>query len=75
MSFISVFYHGMFSPSLFLESNDYNAKVSYMRDLVKSLPLPNHDTMKLLFGHLHRYIRPFYNVPCDLVTKCVVSVC
>ncbi|XP_056432711.1 rho GTPase-activating protein 27 isoform X1 [Gadus chalcogrammus] len=40
-----------------IKSNDYNAKVSYMRDLVKSLPQPNHDTMKLLFGHLHRVIK------------------
>ncbi|XP_041830377.1 rho GTPase-activating protein 15 isoform X2 [Melanotaenia boesemani] len=36
---------------------DYNAKLSYFRDLVKSLPPPNHDTMKLLFGHLHRVIQ------------------
>ncbi|CAF95638.1 unnamed protein product, partial [Tetraodon nigroviridis] len=27
---------------------DYNLRVSYMRDLVRSLPLPNHDTMELL---------------------------
>ncbi|CAL8304191.1 unnamed protein product [Lota lota] len=40
-----------------IRSSDYNAKVSYMRDLVKSLPLPNHDTMQLLFGHLHRVIK------------------
>ncbi|XP_035002270.2 rho GTPase-activating protein 27 isoform X1 [Hippoglossus stenolepis] len=36
---------------------DHNAKVSCMRDLVKSLPLPNHDTMEMLFGHLRRVIQ------------------
>ncbi|CAL8281996.1 unnamed protein product [Merluccius merluccius] len=40
-----------------IRSSDYMAKVNYMRDLVKSLPRPNHDTMKLLFGHLHRVIK------------------
>uniref|UniRef100_A0A4W6CYR3 Rho GTPase activating protein 27 n=1 Tax=Lates calcarifer TaxID=8187 RepID=A0A4W6CYR3_LATCA len=35
---------------------DYNTKVSCMQDLVRSLPTPNHDTMKLLFGHLRRVI-------------------
>uniref|UniRef100_A0A3B4USU3 Rho GTPase activating protein 27, like n=1 Tax=Seriola dumerili TaxID=41447 RepID=A0A3B4USU3_SERDU len=27
-------------------------QVSYMKDLVRTLPLPNHDTMELLFKHL-----------------------
>ncbi|KAJ7984880.1 hypothetical protein DPEC_G00359360 [Dallia pectoralis] len=35
---------------------DYNQKVLYMRELVESLPRPNHDTMELLFSHLHRVI-------------------
>uniref|UniRef100_A0A8D3AIP1 Rho GTPase activating protein 27, like n=1 Tax=Scophthalmus maximus TaxID=52904 RepID=A0A8D3AIP1_SCOMX len=35
---------------------DYSLRVSYMRDLVRSLPLPNHDTMELLFKHLLRVI-------------------
>uniref|UniRef100_A0A3Q3JQP6 Rho GTPase activating protein 27, like n=1 Tax=Monopterus albus TaxID=43700 RepID=A0A3Q3JQP6_MONAL len=35
---------------------DYNLRVSYMQDLVRSLPLPNHDTMELLFKHLRRVI-------------------
>ncbi|KAL4630876.1 rho GTPase-activating protein 27 isoform X1 [Arapaima gigas] len=39
-----------------IKISDYNQKVSYMRDLVKSLPHPNHDTMKLLFRHLRRVI-------------------
>ncbi|XP_058509973.1 rho GTPase-activating protein 12 isoform X2 [Solea solea] len=35
---------------------DYNLRVSYMQDLVQSLPLPNHNTMELLFKHLRRVI-------------------
>ncbi|XP_050924551.1 rho GTPase-activating protein 27 isoform X2 [Lates calcarifer] len=35
---------------------DYSLRVSYMKDLVQSLPLPNHDTMELLFKHLRRVI-------------------
>ncbi|KAM7370563.1 hypothetical protein PAMP_010098 [Pampus punctatissimus] len=37
--------------------SDYNVKVRCIYDLVKSLPSPNHDTMKLLFGHLRRVIQ------------------
>ncbi|XP_075873502.1 rho GTPase-activating protein 15-like, partial [Nelusetta ayraudi] len=33
---------------------DYSQRVSYMKDLVRSLPLPNHNTMELLFKHLRR---------------------
>ncbi|XP_061565244.1 rho GTPase-activating protein 27 [Cololabis saira] len=36
---------------------DYNLKLSCIYELVKSLPHANHDTMKLLFGHLHRLIQ------------------
>uniref|UniRef100_A0A668A2I2 Rho GTPase activating protein 27 n=1 Tax=Myripristis murdjan TaxID=586833 RepID=A0A668A2I2_9TELE len=32
-------------------------QLSFMCDLVKSLPAPNHDTMQLLFGHLRNVIR------------------
>ncbi|XP_018591895.2 rho GTPase-activating protein 12-like isoform X2 [Scleropages formosus] len=39
-----------------IKISDYGQKVSYMRDLVKSLPQPNHDTMELLFRHLRRVI-------------------
>nr|XP_046270588.1 rho GTPase-activating protein 12 isoform X2 [Scatophagus argus] len=35
---------------------DYSLRVSYMRDLVRSLPLPNHNTMELLFKHLRRVV-------------------
>ncbi|XP_068161652.1 rho GTPase-activating protein 27 isoform X2 [Antennarius striatus] len=36
---------------------DYNVRLSCIYDLVKSLPPSNHDTMKLLFGHLRRVIQ------------------
>ncbi|XP_028263720.1 rho GTPase-activating protein 15 isoform X2 [Parambassis ranga] len=36
---------------------DYNTKLSCIYELVRSLPAPNHDTMRLLFGHLHRVIQ------------------
>lgn len=35
---------------------DSHTKRDHMYDLIQSLPAPNHDTMKLLFGHLHRVI-------------------
>ncbi|KAM9345722.1 rho GTPase-activating protein 27-like [Symphorus nematophorus] len=35
---------------------DYTLRVSYMKDLVRSLPLPNRDTMELLFKHLRRVV-------------------
>ncbi|KAM9716431.1 rho GTPase-activating protein 27 isoform 1-T1 [Menidia menidia] len=36
---------------------DYKLKLSCVYELVQSLPAPNHDTMELLFGHLHRVIQ------------------
>ncbi|XP_062293955.1 rho GTPase-activating protein 27-like isoform X2 [Scomber scombrus] len=39
-----------------IQVQDYSLKVSYMKDLVRLLPLPNHDTMELLFKHLLRVI-------------------
>ncbi|XP_068192206.1 rho GTPase-activating protein 27 [Antennarius striatus] len=39
-----------------IQVQDYALRVSYMRDLVRSLPLPNHDTMELLFKHLRRVV-------------------
>ncbi len=38
------------------EVPDYSLRVSYMKDLVRSLPLPNHDTMELLFKHLRKWV-------------------
>ncbi|XP_046894362.1 rho GTPase-activating protein 27-like [Hypomesus transpacificus] len=37
-----------------IKISDYKQKVSYMKDLVRSLPLPNHDTMEHLFKHLRK---------------------
>ncbi|XP_063043763.1 rho GTPase-activating protein 27 isoform X2 [Engraulis encrasicolus] len=39
-----------------IQISDYAQKVSYMQDLVRSLPLPNHNTMEVLFKHLRRVI-------------------
>ncbi|KAG7273117.1 hypothetical protein CRUP_024847 [Coryphaenoides rupestris] len=35
---------------------DYSQKVSFMKDLIGCLPLPNHDTMAALFRHLLKVI-------------------
>ncbi|XP_066520206.1 rho GTPase-activating protein 27 isoform X2 [Hoplias malabaricus] len=35
---------------------DYHSRVSYMSDLVRSLPAANHDTMEVLFSHLRKVI-------------------
>ncbi|XP_077360007.1 rho GTPase-activating protein 15-like isoform X2 [Festucalex cinctus] len=40
-----------------IKISDYNIKLRSMYDLVKALPDPNHDTMRLLFGHLRRVIQ------------------
>ncbi|XP_029977457.1 rho GTPase-activating protein 15 isoform X2 [Sphaeramia orbicularis] len=40
-----------------IRTPDYNIKLSYICNLVKTLPQPNHDTMKLLFGHLRNVIQ------------------
>lgn len=39
-----------------IQISDYSQKVSYIRDLVRNLPLPNHDTMEVLFRHLRKVI-------------------
>ncbi|XP_016307925.1 rho GTPase-activating protein 27-like [Sinocyclocheilus anshuiensis] len=39
-----------------IQMSDYSQKVSYIRDLVRNLPLPNHDTMDVLFRHLRKVI-------------------
>ncbi|XP_042583934.1 rho GTPase-activating protein 27-like isoform X3 [Cyprinus carpio] len=39
-----------------IQMSDYSQKVSYIRDLVRNLPLPNHDTMEVLFRHLRKVI-------------------
>ncbi|XP_076866264.1 rho GTPase-activating protein 27 isoform X2 [Brachyhypopomus gauderio] len=39
-----------------IKISDYSQKVSYMQDLVRALPLPNHNTMEVLFKHLRKVI-------------------
>ncbi|CAK6956856.1 rho GTPase-activating protein 27 isoform X1 [Scomber scombrus] len=39
-----------------IRNPDYNMKVSCVKELVRTLPPSNHDTMELLFGHLRRLI-------------------
>ncbi|XP_022523825.2 rho GTPase-activating protein 27 isoform X1 [Astyanax mexicanus] len=39
-----------------IKISDYAQKVSYMQDLVRGLPLPNHNTMEALFKHLRKVI-------------------
>ncbi|XP_059407609.1 rho GTPase-activating protein 27-like isoform X3 [Carassius carassius] len=39
-----------------IQMSDYSQKLSYIRDLVRNLPLPNHDTMEVLFRHLRKVI-------------------
>uniref|UniRef100_A0AAY4DZH3 Rho GTPase-activating protein 27-like n=1 Tax=Denticeps clupeoides TaxID=299321 RepID=A0AAY4DZH3_9TELE len=39
-----------------IKISDHHQKVSYMQDLVRSLPLPNHNTMEALFKHLRKVI-------------------
>lgn len=40
---------------MFVEIGDQSQRVSYIRDLVRTLPLPNHNTMEVLFRHLCRW--------------------
>ncbi|XP_041939394.1 rho GTPase-activating protein 27 isoform X4 [Alosa sapidissima] len=39
-----------------IKIQDYHEKVSYMCELVRSLPAANHDTMEILFRHLRKVI-------------------
>ncbi|XP_065108805.1 rho GTPase-activating protein 27 isoform X1 [Paramisgurnus dabryanus] len=39
-----------------IQMSEYSQRVSYTRDLVRNLPLPNHDTMEVLFRHLRKVI-------------------
>lgn len=39
-----------------IKKQDSNAKIETIKSLVKSLPPPNHDTMKILFGHLTKIV-------------------
>ena len=37
------------------ENSEYKHRVHSIKELVKQLPRPNHDTMQLLFKHLRKY--------------------
>uniref|UniRef100_UPI003AAFC9A3 rho GTPase-activating protein 12b isoform X6 n=1 Tax=Centroberyx gerrardi TaxID=166262 RepID=UPI003AAFC9A3 len=39
-----------------IKSSDYKQRVNSIKDLIKQLPKPNHDTMQVLFKHLRRVI-------------------
>ncbi|MEQ2160955.1 Rho GTPase-activating protein 12, partial [Goodea atripinnis] len=36
--------------------SDYKQRMNSVKDLIKKLPKPNHDTMQVLFKHLRRVI-------------------
>uniref|UniRef100_A0A452TKA8 Rho GTPase-activating protein 15 n=1 Tax=Ursus maritimus TaxID=29073 RepID=A0A452TKA8_URSMA len=38
------------------EKQDYNTRIETIKSLVQKLPPPNHDTMKILFGHLTKIV-------------------
>ncbi|XP_023691309.1 rho GTPase-activating protein 27-like [Paramormyrops kingsleyae] len=40
-----------------INNTDYSLKMNTICELVRSLPQPNYDTMKVLFGHLHKVIQ------------------
>lgn len=52
----------LFTYSLFhdfvsaIKSPDYRQRVQFIKDLVRQLPKPNHDTMGALFRHLRRVV-------------------
>ncbi|XP_028737592.1 rho GTPase-activating protein 15 isoform X1 [Peromyscus leucopus] len=39
-----------------IKKQDSNARIETIKSLVKNLPPPNHDTMKVLFGHLTKIV-------------------
>ncbi|XP_035800532.2 rho GTPase-activating protein 12b isoform X5 [Amphiprion ocellaris] len=39
-----------------IKCSDYKQRVNSVKDLIKKLPKPNHDTMQVLFKHLRRVI-------------------
>ncbi|XP_051530309.1 rho GTPase-activating protein 12-like isoform X2 [Myxocyprinus asiaticus] len=39
-----------------IKNSDYKQRVQSIKDLIKQLPKPNHETMKVLFKHLKRVI-------------------
>uniref|UniRef100_A0A8C5GCZ8 Rho GTPase activating protein 27 n=1 Tax=Gouania willdenowi TaxID=441366 RepID=A0A8C5GCZ8_GOUWI len=53
---LKLFFRELPEPLFPYRFTDYNVKRSRFYELVHGLPPPNHDTMKLLFEHLHRVI-------------------
>uniref|UniRef100_A0A3Q0S2T6 Rho GTPase activating protein 12 n=1 Tax=Amphilophus citrinellus TaxID=61819 RepID=A0A3Q0S2T6_AMPCI len=39
-----------------IKCSDYKQRVNSIKDLIKKLPKPNHDTMQILFKHLRRVV-------------------
>lgn len=39
-----------------IKCSDHKQRVNHIRDLIKKLPKPNHDTMQVLFRHLRRVV-------------------
>ncbi|XP_012726647.2 rho GTPase-activating protein 12b isoform X4 [Fundulus heteroclitus] len=52
-----LFTYGSFSDFVnAIKCSDYKQRVNSVKDLIKKLPKPNHDTMQALFKHLRRVI-------------------
>ncbi|XP_054893542.1 rho GTPase-activating protein 12b isoform X2 [Poeciliopsis prolifica] len=52
-----LFTYGFFNDFVnAIKSSDYKQRVNSVKDLIKKLPKPNHDTMQALFRHLRRVI-------------------
>ncbi|XP_037549763.1 rho GTPase-activating protein 12b [Nematolebias whitei] len=52
-----LFTYGFFNDFMnAIKCSDYKQRVNFVKDLIKKLPKPNHDTMQALFKHLRRVI-------------------
>ncbi|XP_016887271.1 rho GTPase-activating protein 12 isoform X3 [Cynoglossus semilaevis] len=51
-----LFTYGSFNDFVNAISTDYKQRLNSIKDLIKKLPKPNHDTMQSLFKHLRRVI-------------------
>uniref|UniRef100_A0A3Q3W6F9 Uncharacterized protein n=1 Tax=Mola mola TaxID=94237 RepID=A0A3Q3W6F9_MOLML len=50
-----LFTYGFFNDLVnAIKSSDYKQRLNSIKDLIKKLPKPNHDTMQVLFKHLRR---------------------
>ncbi|XP_034028242.1 rho GTPase-activating protein 12b isoform X2 [Thalassophryne amazonica] len=55
-----------------IKCSDYKQRVNSIKDLIKNLPKPNHDTMQALFKHLRRVID--HGEANRMTTQCVAIV-